>query len=94
MTTLKQTPASKPATILSVDFKLKRLIDHECIPKRSVWLCDGCGSRHTHIDGADNNMPYIDIKKVVKLNKVEYDVATRICRDCGIQISEMFGEEN
>ena len=94
MTISKQTPEPKPATILSVDFKLKRLIDHESIPKRSVWHCDGCSRRFTYTDGADNNMPYIDINKVVKLNKQEYDVTTRICRDCGIEIGRMFNEEN
>ena len=91
MTTLKQTPASQ---ILAVDFVAKQLIGSDCRPMRMVWKCNVCDTKYTHIDGSDTNMPFMKVPHTVKIGTKEYDVGIQICRDCWIQIGQMFAEEN
>ena len=91
MTTLKQTPASE---ILAVDFVTKELIGSDCRPMRLIWRCNVCDTKYTHIDGNDNNMPFMKVPFNVKVGSKVHDVSFHICKNCGIEIGQMFNEEN
>jgi hypothetical protein len=82
-----------PATIITVDFRgTRKVIGHECIPKRTAWNCDVCGKEYINIEGAEDNIRRIDIDKDVMsaTGKKQLTTTIKVCENCCIQIGNVF----
>lgn len=83
-----------PATILTVDFKNKVLLEHESIPKITRITCDVCHKTYKHTEGSSDNMQFVEFNKEVVMasGKQKSSIVVRVCRTCCIQLGEMFEE--
>lgn len=83
-----------PAQILTVDFKNKVLLEHECVPKLSRITCDVCHKIYKHTEGASDNMQMVEFAKEVVMasGKSKANITVRVCKSCCVQLGEMFKE--
>lgn len=83
-----------PATILTVDFQNKVLLEEQSIPKITRPRCDCCGKTYKHVEGNPDNMNFVEFNKEVVMasGKNKANIVVRVCKVCCIQLGEMFGE--
>jgi hypothetical protein len=84
-----------PATIIAVDFRgTRKVIDSQCIPKRTAWNCDVCGKEYVNVEGAEDNIRRIDIDKDVMsaTGKKQLTTTIKVCEHCCYQIGNVFKE--
>lgn len=81
-------------TVISVDFKNRKVVESQCVPRRETWSCDCCGKSFTRIENASNNMHSIVLSKdtTTPTGKSAGKVNFRICRSCCEEIGKAFEE--
>lgn len=85
---MEPTKEPKPTTLLTVDFKSRKLVKRDVLDNRYTWQCTCCLKSFTYIPGK-SNIQYIGWEAPLKNGNVEVN----ICEECIKQLNMMMEEE-
>lgn len=80
--------------IIAVDFQNKKVIDSQCVPKRSNWKCTCCNKVYTNVDGDDKNVRRIELEHNTKIKGNDIVITVKLCENCCNQLGDIFEKSN